>query len=184
MKVSKQIQKKLLEHARLAIEHYLDSSDYYYEVPKTSILGKKHGIFLTIFVDDNLRGSLGYVDSEQCVMESVVELAQALCDGSERYPKLKKYELPYLTIRIDIFSALKQIYGKDEIEIGKHGLYVKHMDSEGLIFPHEAVERNFDEVIFLNEVCQKAGLPSFKWEDDECKVYIFDTNVFSDQETH
>ncbi len=184
MKVTKQIQEKLLEHARLVIENYLQSTEYSYEVPKTSILGKKHGIFLTIFVDDKLRGSLGYVDSEQCIMESVNELAKAVCDGSEKYPKLEKFELPYLSIQVNIFSALKQIYEKQEIKIGKHGLYVNHPEGEGLLFPQEAVDMDFDEVIFLNEVCHKAGLPSFTWEDDECKVYTFETLVFSDKERH
>jgi len=183
MKVAKQMKEKLLKHARLVIENYLHSTKYNYEIPTTTILGKKHGIFLTIFVDGKLRGSLGYVDSEQCIMESVTELATALCKGSDTYPKLEKYELSYLTIQIDIFSALHQIYGQEEIDIGKHGLYVNHPAGEGLIFPQEAIERDFDEVIFLNEVCHKAGLPSFTWEDDECKVYIFDTNVFSDNDT-
>lgn len=181
MKVSKQIQTKLLDHARLAIENYLNSTEYSFEVPIKTILGKKHGIFLTIFVDEKLRGSLGYVDSEQCVMESVAELAKALCKGSTKYPKLEKFEIPYLTIKIDIFSALIQIFNKQEIEIGKHGLYVNHPDGEGIVFPQYAVEMDYDEVIFLNEVCHKAGLPSFTWEDDECKVYTFETIEISDK---
>jgi len=184
MKVSKQIQEKLLNHARSVIENYLHSNEYKYQIPTSSILGKKHGIFLTIYVDGKLRGSLGYVDSEQCVMESVTELAKAVCNGNDKYPKLEKYEIPYLIIQINIFSALKQIYKKEEIEIGKHGLYVNHPEGEGLIFPIQAVEMDFDEVIFLNEACHKAGLPSFTWEDDECKVYTFETIVFSDTETH
>jgi AMMECR1 domain-containing protein len=111
------------------------------------------------------------------------ELAKAVCDGSKKYPKLEKYELPYLTIQINIFSALHQIYEKEEVEIGKHGLYVNHPEGEGLLFPIKAVEMNFDEVIFLNEVCHKAGLPSFTWEDDECEVFTFETIVFSDIQT-
>ena len=184
MKVTVQNQNKLLAHARLVIENYLHATEYNYLVPTSTILGKKHGIFLTIFVDDKLRGSLGYVDSDQCIMESVTELAKALCDGSDKYLKLEKFELPYLRIQINIFSALHQIYNKEEIEIGKHGLYVNHPEGEGLLFPQRAVEMDYDEVIFLNEVCHKAGLPSFTWEDDECKVYTFETIVFSDKETH
>lgn len=184
MKVTEQNQKKLIKHALLVIENYLQSKEYIYDVPKTTILGKKHGIFLTIFVDDKLRGSLGYVDSEQCVMESVAELAKALCEGSDRYQKLEKFELPYLNLQINILSELHQIYQKEEIDIGKHGLYVNHPDGEGLLFPQNAIDLNYDQVIFLNEVCHKAGLPSFTWEDDECKVYTFETIVFSDKETH
>ncbi len=184
MRVTKQIKDKLLKHAREVIDNYLNGTEYNYVIPTTTILGKKHGIFLTIFVDEKLRGSLGFVDSEQCVMESVTELAKALCAGSDTYPKLEKYELPYLTIQIDIFSALHQVYGEKEIEIGKHGLYVAHPEGEGLIFPKEAVDRDYDKIIFLNEACHKAGLPSFTWEDDECKVYTFATIIISDSETH
>lgn len=180
MKLSKQNREKLLKHARLVIESYLHAKEYQYEVPSSTLLSKKHGIFITIFVDDKLRGSLGFVDSEQCIMESVAELAKALCTGSDKYPKLEKDELPYLTIQVDIFSALNQIYGQDEIEIGKHGLYVNHPEGEGVIFPQKAVEMDYDEIIFLNEVCYKAGLPSFTWEDDKCKVFTFETIVFSD----
>ena len=182
MKVTEQNQVKLLKHARLAIENSLHSTQYHYKVPTSSILSKKHGIFITIFVDDALRGSLGYVDSEQCIMESVAELAKAVSQGNGKYAKLEKYELPYLTIRIDIFSPLHQIFNKDEIEIGKHGLYVKHPDGEGLLFPQDAIVRDFNRLIFLNEVCHKAGLPSFTWEDDECKVYTFETFSFSDKD--
>lgn len=184
MRITKENQTKLLRHARLVIEKYLYSTEYIYEVPTTTILSKKHGIFLTIFVDSILRGSLGYVDSEKCLMESIAELSKAICKENSKYPKLEKHELPYLTIQINVFSALKQIYKKDDIEIGKHGLYVNHPDGEGLLFPVEAVQRNFNAEIFLNEACHKAGLPSFTWEDDECKVYTFETIVFSDAETH
>lgn len=181
MKITKENQDLLLNHARLTIENHLYTKEYIFQVPKASILSKKHGVFLTVFVDDKLRGSLGYVDSEDCIMTSVNQLAKAVSEGNSKYAKIEKYELPYLTIQINILSALKQIYKKEEIKIGKHGLYVNHPEGEGLLFPEEAVKRDFDETIFLNEVCHKAGLPSFTWEDDECKVYIFDTISFSDK---
>lgn len=184
MNASKPIQEKLLNHARLVIEHYLNSTEYNYDIPSTTILGKKHGIFLSIFVDGILRGSSGFVDSEACVMESVAELAKAVCSPSNSDSKLEKYELNYLTIQINILSELQQIFNKDEIQIGKHGLLVRHPAGKGIIFPQEAVDMDFDEVIFLNEVCHKAGLPSFTWEDDDCQVYIFENLVFSDAESH
>lgn len=184
MELKKENQELLLEHARKSIESYLYEQDYKYEEVCDPILNEKHGVFLTVFVDNELRGSLGFVDSEDCIMDSVHELAKAVCQGNDKYPKIEKFELPYLNIQINILSPLKQIYTKQEIEIGKHGLYVNHSDGQGLIFPDQAVERGFDRTIFLNEVCHKAGLPSFTWEDDDCSVYIFDTSFFSDKNSH
>lgn len=180
MKITKSNQDILLKHARLAIENHLNSTEYNYQIPEATILSETHGVFISIFVDGKLRGSLGYVDSEQCIMESVAELATAVVEGNDRFPKLEKFELPYLKIQINILSALKQIFDKSKIQLGVHGLYVNHPDGEGLLFPHEAVERDYDKIIFLNEVCHKAGLASFTWEDDDCQVYIFDNIVFSD----
>lgn len=184
MKIPNETQELLLQNARLAIEYHLQAQEFKYQIPPLAILNEKHGVFLTIFVDEKLRGSLGYVDSQDCLMGSVIDLAKAVSQGNTKYPKLEKFELPYLTIQISILSALKQIYTKQEIEIGKHGLYVNHPEGQGLLLPQVAIERDFDRVIFLNEVCHQAGLPSFTWEDDECKVYIFDTVSFSDKKTH
>ena len=85
-----------------------------------------------------------------------------------------------LTFEISVLSPLKRVKNIDEIEVGKHGLYIVHGYNSGLLLPQVAVEYEWDRETFLQETCHKAGLPPQVWMDKETEIYIFSADYFGD----
>jgi uncharacterized protein (TIGR00296 family) len=68
----------------------------------------------------------------------------------------------------------------DAIVIGEHGLKVIRGTSKGLLLPQVASERHWSAERFLEETCEKAGLPRTAWRDPATQVFKFTAQVFSD----
>ncbi|MCE5210423.1 MAG: AMMECR1 family protein, partial [Deltaproteobacteria bacterium] len=74
----------------------------------------------------------------------------------------------------------KRIKDINEIEVGKHGLYMVRGYRSGLLLPQVATEYKWDRETFLQETCYKAGLPLDSWKDEETEIYIFSADYFGD----
>jgi uncharacterized protein (TIGR00296 family) len=69
----------------------------------------------------------------------------------------------------------------NEIEIGKHGLYMIRGGNTGLLLPQVATQHQWKREEFLSQTCVKAGLPAQAWKDRETQIYIFSAQIFSEQ---
>jgi uncharacterized protein (TIGR00296 family) len=89
-----------------------------------------------------------------------------------------------LELEISALTPLKRIKDINEIEVGRHGLYMKRGFSSGLLLPQVATEYNWDRETFLKETCRKAGLPQDAWKDKATEIYIFSAEVFNEQTSY
>ena len=128
------------------------------------------GAFVTLKKRDNLRGCIGYIKAYKPLWETVQEMAVAAAFHDPRFPSLKPEEVPQLTFEISVLSPLKRIKDINEIEVGKHGLYIIHGHRAGLLLPQVATEYKWDGETFLAETCHKAGLPANAWMDKESEI--------------
>jgi uncharacterized protein (TIGR00296 family) len=69
------------------------------------------------------------------------------------------------------------------IQIGTHGLIIKGFGHSGLLLPQVAAEWNFNQTEFLEQTCQKAGLPKNSWMMETVSLYTFTGQIFSEQTT-
>jgi AmmeMemoRadiSam system protein A len=154
------------------------------EAPKFTIdsetLKEKRGAFVTLKKRGHLRGCIGYVKAVKPLWETVQEMAVAAALHDPRFPSLKPDEIRDLTFEISVLSPLKRIKDIDEIEVGKHGLYIIRGYNSGLLLPQVAGEYEWDRETFLKETCSKAGLPTQAWTDDETEIYIFSADYFGE----
>jgi AmmeMemoRadiSam system protein A len=107
-------------------------------------------------------------------------MAIAAAFNDPRFPSLKSDELQQLTFEISVLSPFKRIKDVNEIEVGKHGLYIVRGYNSGLLLPQVAIEYKWDRETFLKETCHKAGLPLQAWMDEETEIYIFSAEYFGD----
>jgi len=107
-------------------------------------------------------------------------MAVAAAFHDSRFPSLKPEEVKDLTFEISVLSPLKRIKDINEIEVGKHGLYIIRGYNSGLLLPQVAVEYKWDRETFLQETCHKAGLPAQAWKDKETEIFIFSADYFGD----
>lgn len=182
MELTDQEKTALLEIAKRAVIAKVANR----ELPRISgdlpILKEKRGAFVTLKKRGHLRGCIGYIKAVKPLGETVQEMAVAAAFHDPRFPSVKNEEIRDLQFEISVLSPLRKIQGMDEIEVGKHGLYVVRGYNSGLLLPQVASEYGWDRETFLRETCFKAGLPHKAWKDKETEIYIFSANYFSDRD--
>ena len=69
------------------------------------------------------------------------------------------------------------------IELGKHGVRISKNNRSGTLLPQVAAENNYDLEAFLQVICeQKAGLDKYCYMEEDAKIYIFETEIFSEKD--
>ncbi len=152
------------------------------EISKVTIdsatLQEKRGAFVTLKKRGHLRGCIGYIKAVKPLWETVQEMAVAAAFHDPRFPSLKAEELKDLTFEISVLSPLRRVANIEEIEVGRHGLYLVRGYNSGLLLPQVATEYGWDRETFLAETCCKAGLPPQAWLDKDTEIYIFSADYF------
>ena len=89
-------------------------------------------------------------------------------------------ELDELTVEVSVLSPLKPTSRPEELEIGRHGVYITCGYRSGCFLPEVATDQGWDAAEFLSYCCShKAGLPADAWRMAEAKVYLFTSEKFS-----
>jgi AmmeMemoRadiSam system protein A len=143
------------------------------------------GVFVSLHIDEHLRGCIGYVEGSRLLPEALQETAISAASRDPRFEPLAAEELPQVEIEISVLSPLRKITSPAEIVPGKHGVMVRLGHHQGLLLPQVARHYNWEASpkgaeIFLEHVCQKAGLPAEGWKDPDIEIYLFEAEVFSD----
>jgi uncharacterized protein len=120
------------------------------------------GVFVTLRNHGLLRGCIGHIEPNEPLARCVAECARAAALRDPRFAPVSDAELPDISVHISVLSPLFDIR-PDEIEIGRHGLYVTLEFYRGILLPQVPVEWNWDRERFLSETCAKAGLPPDAW---------------------
>jgi hypothetical protein len=177
--LNKEQQKLLLGLARKAIIHYLEHKT----PPKISIkdknLKQKQGAFVTLKVNDQLRGCIGYPIPYKPLYETIIDAAISASTQDFRFSPLRVEELPHTKIEISVLSIPRPIKDISEIEVGKHGIIISKGPHKGLLLPQVAVEWGWDLETYLSHGCSKAGLDEEEWKKG-ARVEIFTAQVFSE----
>ncbi len=175
-------QKTLLKIARRTLEKYVRNR----VIPDYDIvdekLKEKGSVFVTLKKNDQLRGCIGNISHKQPLIDAVIEATIAAATKDVRFPRVTPYELSDIMIEISVLSEPRKIADTEEIEVGKHGLYLCNGLRCGVLLPQVAVESKWDREEFLKMVSLKAGLPPSAWKDSNSEIYIFTAQVFSESE--
>ncbi|MFC2165926.1 AmmeMemoRadiSam system protein A [Acidobacteriota bacterium] len=177
--LSTEQQKFLLDVAHRAIQHYLDKRKTPEIKTEDGVLQKKRGAFVTLKVDDQLRGCIGYPIPHKPLIETIIDCAIAAASQDHRFPSIKTNELGRTEVEISVLTLPRKIEDISEIIIGDHGIIISKGMSKGLLLPQVPVEWSWDLETYLNHGCLKAGLPEDAWKKG-AKIEIFSAQVFGD----
>jgi AmmeMemoRadiSam system protein A len=170
----------LLRLARTTLEsHYSRKTTPAYN-PSGQALMERKGAFVSLHRGDDLRGCIGqlYPDRELYKIVQHCILSAALEDT--RFMPVVEEELPELNIEISVLTPFRRIRRIEEIEVGKHGLYIVQGRFRGLLLPQVATQFGWDRLTFLKQTCRKSGLPDSAWQDPQTIIHTFEAEVFSD----
>ena len=173
---------QLLLSARQAIDGALNRAPAVDPPPRLPGLMQRCGLFVTLKLAGQLRGCIGYIESQQPLYDTIGEIAVKSALEDPRFAPLTDEELSRCTIQLSILSPLRRIHGVEEITIGTHGLLLEVGPQRGLLLPQVAVEFQWEPKAFLEATARKAGLHRAAWQDRDAKIYVFTAEIIDESE--
>jgi len=172
----------LLQLARQTLEAYFRDAGAPSCDPSRDALMARKGAFVSLHNSGELRGCIGqlFADSELCRIVQHCVISSATEDT--RFPPVTEDEIKRLEIEISVLSPFRRIRDIEEIEVGKHGLYMVQGHFRGLLLPQVATQYHWDRITFLTQTCHKSGLPATAWQDPRTLIHIFEAEVFSESQ--
>ncbi len=143
------------------------------------LLKQKMGAFVTIKIDEELRGCIGYIIAMKALFDTVCETAQGAAFNDPRFNEITREEFDKIKIEISVLSLFEPINSYDEIELGTHGLLMEE-GGRAVLLPQVATENNYTREQFLTALCHKAGLYGEYWKESELKLKVFTATIFSE----
>jgi MEMO1 family protein len=182
-KISNKEKKELLLIARNTVIEYAKNR-------KTPVIEEKNlsqtiktncGAFVTLKKHGDLRGCIGRFDASEPLYKVVQNMAIASSTQDYRFSPVAQNEIPELEIEISVLTPMRRIHSIDEIELGKHGIYMKKGYNSGTFLPQVATETGWTKEEFLGHCAQeKAGIGWTGWKDAE--LYVYEAIVFGEKE--
>ncbi len=179
--LNEQAQKELLALARRTLELYLSDQALLSLKSETPLLQRKSGAFVTLHAQGELRGCIGRMFAEEPLHQTVRDMAIAAATEDFRFEPVSFEELFQIDIEISVLTPFQKIQDLDEIEVGKHGLFITQGRHRGLLLPQVASEHAWNREEFLAHTCIKAGLLPKAWMDPKTQIEIFSAQVFGEE---
>lgn len=181
MALSREERITLLKIAGASIEAALNGKAL--ELPSISspALMEKRGAFVTLHEHGQLRGCIGNFVSQKPLYETVADMALAAAFNDPRFRPLEARELSEIDIEISALTPLEPISSVEEIEVGKHGIYIINGPYRGVLLPQVATEHGWDRYTFLDQTCLKAGMMPGCWKSPETQILVFSAEVFGEK---
>ncbi len=141
---------------------------------------ERHGAFVSLHVGGDLRGCIGYPQSDQPLGQVIARCAVSAASSDLRFAPLTLDELAHAQIEISVLGPIDPVTDTHEIVVGRHGLIVAQGYSKGLLLPQVATEHGWDRDTFLGYTCLKAGLRKDAWKSG-AEIFKFEAVVFAEE---
>lgn len=169
----------MLKIARRSLLDSYGIETYYDEdLDLSGVLSEKRGAFVSLYAGNELKGCIGNFQSEE-PLHRVIKRMAVSASNDRRFEKPGMEMVKELRIEISVLSPMKPIQSVDEIEPGRHGIYIKKGAFGGTFLPQVATKTGWTREEFLGHCAKdKAGLGWDGWK--EAEIFIYEAVVFSD----
>ncbi len=181
MSISEADKQRLLQLARDSIRAHLTGEPAPSLAGVSPLLCQPRGVFVSLHRRGQLRGCIGYLEAVKPLGQSVVEMAAAAAFHDPRFLPMREAELADLEVEISVLTPMQPLPQAqvENIQVGRHGLYIEKGLNRGLLLPQVAVDFRWDRTTFLQQTCCKAGLPPDAWKDPDTRIFTFTAEIFS-----
>jgi AmmeMemoRadiSam system protein A len=149
-------------------------------------LKEKRGGFVTLYINNNLRGCIGYILPIFPLYETVIENAYNAAYSDPRFPPISENEIEKIHIEISILSIPEKLNYNNASELLNKlnplndGVIIKRGYHSATFLP-QVWEQIPDKKEFLQHLCMKAGLSLNEWENGTLEVEIYHAEVFEEE---
>jgi len=134
-------------------------------------LGALGASFVTLRLDEDLRGCIGSIDARRALGEDVARNARAAAYRDPRFPPVSAHERPRLAIEVSVLSPREPFVAASEAEAlarlrpGIDGIALEYGHASATFLP-QVWESLPGPDEFLEQLRRKAGLPARFWHAD------------------
>lgn len=144
-------------------------------------LRDRRGAFVSLHKNNELRGCIGVLGSDQPLVETVIAMALGASFEDPRFPPLTIEELPDVIFEISLISRAVEVTRVDQIVLGRDGVVVSSGSRRALLLPQVAAQIAGTISDFLDAACRKAGLPAGAWQSPDTRIETFTAEVFAEK---
>jgi len=150
----------------------------------TPAFSDKRGVFVTLTKNHQLRGCIGFPYPVMPLGNAIEDAAVAAALEDPRFPGVRKDELLSLEFEVTVLTVPVPLECAPEdrpahVEVGRHGLIARGFGTSGLLLPQVATEYGWDAQTFLDQTCEKAGLPRTCWTKPNVEILTFEGQIFT-----
>ncbi len=178
LKISKAEKQEILNKAHHSIKIFLETGKKGKLIKPVSsgILNDITGVFVSIYIKNELRGCIGGFAQEKTLNELIQSMAVSAA-RDHRFKNVKLEELNDMELEVSILSPLKKIESIDEIELGKHGIFIQQGFNSGTFLPQVINKMEWDIKKFLGYCARdKAGIGWNGWKTAD--IFTYEAVVF------
>ncbi len=149
------------------------------------IFTTRRGTFVTLKINDQLRGCIGNLTADKSLLEGVRDNAINAAFHDPRFPPLSKNEFEKVDIEISLLTEPRKLEFKNSGDL----LEKLRPDVDGVIirkgpysstFLPQVWEQLPDKKSFLSHLCQKAGLSPDEWQRPGLEVMVYQVQYFEE----
>ena len=175
---------QLIKLARESISRKITGSDM--GEPPFAGLAQRYknpqGAFVSIYVDDELRGCIGRIEPSLSLYHTIEQTAVSAATCDSRFSSIRPEELDKMKIEISILTPPRKVSSIDEIIPGKHGILIKKGACSGTFLPQVALRTGWNAEEMLEQCSErKAGLGKNGWK--EADIYVYEAIIISEKDS-
>jgi AmmeMemoRadiSam system protein A len=170
-------QQQLLALARQAIACRLTDTDEPLSSSDDATLNQPGACFVTLKINDQLRGCIGTLEAHQPLHKDIIHNAQAAAFSDPRFTPVTAEELDNIHIDISVLTEPEPLPQLTEAQLLNRlrphtdGLILKEGHRRATFLP-SVWESLSEPQEFVRELKRKAGLPANHWSDEvRCEIY-------------
>jgi len=171
---------ELLKIARETIIARLNNVDYD-PLSESKVLQAHCGAFVTLHNEGRLRGCIGRFHADYELYKVIRDMALSSAFEDNRFAPVSLDEMEDIEIEISVLTPFTRIRDVNEIELGKHGIYLQKNGRSGTFLPQVATETGWSLAEFLGHCSQdKMGLGWNGWQGAD--MFTYEAEVFNEKE--
>lgn len=148
---------------------------------------EKRGCFVTLEKNGMLRGCIGSIEPVKPMIECIEANAVNAAFRDPRFPSVTQDELPEIDLEISILTQPVELRYSDADDLldklrpRVHGVIISKGFQSATFLP-QVWQQLPDKVIFLEHLCQKAGMHKNAWKEGNLRVQVYEVSHFSEND--
>lgn len=174
----------ILNLARRAIEQYLAQGTML-KVEKSEApenLRDEQSCFVTLELDQELRGCIGHVEPIQPLYLDIIENAVGAAFEDPRFSPLTIEEYKRAELEVSVLTVPQELFFSspedlvNKLRPGQDGVIIRRAERGATYLP-QVWEKIPDKERFLSELCLKADLSADDWRKHGFRVWIYQVEI-------